>query len=166
MNRCLDNVIADAVSEFSAQRDVAITVQQGLHENEQLGFLMHEPRNALGTASLAVTAMEKGNLTLAGATGAVLKRSHASMVRLISNALAEVAVKSRAPGQTHPISLAAFITDAKSGADLEANTRGCRFTVADVDPSLGIEVNRDLILAALMNLRHNAPSNSRTGIRK
>ena len=155
LNRCLDNAIADAVSEFSAQRDAAITVQQGLHENEQLGFLMHELRNALGTASLAVTAMEKGNLTLAGATGAVLKRSHASMVRLISNALAEVAVKGGAPGQPQPISLAAFITDAKSGADLEATTRGCRFTVADVDPRLGIEVNRDLMLAALMNLLHN-----------
>lgn len=156
LNRCLDNAIAHAVSEFSAQRDAAITVQQGLHENEKLGFLMHELRNALGTASLAVTAMEKGNLTLAGATGAVLKRSHASMVRLISNALAEVAVKGGAPGQPQPISLAAFIADAKSGADLEANTRGCRFTVADVDPRLGIEVNRDLMLAALMNLLHNA----------
>jgi len=63
LNRCLDNAIADAVSEFSAQRDAAIKVQQGLHENEQLGFLMHELRNALGTASLAVTAMTMGNLT-------------------------------------------------------------------------------------------------------
>ena len=156
LNRCLDNVMADAVSEFSAQRDAALMVQQSLQENEQFGFLMHELRNALGTASLAVRAMEMGNLTLAGATGAVLKRSLASMARLISNALAEVAVKSAVPGQTQPISLAAFIADAKSDADLDATTRGCRFTVAHVDPSLGIEVNRDLMLAALMNLLHNA----------
>ena len=156
LNRCLDNVMADAVSEFSAQRDAALMVQQSLQENEQFGFLMHELRNALGTASLAVRAMEMGNLTLAGATGAVLKRSLASMARLISNALAEVAVKSAVPGQTQPISLAAFIADAKSDADLDATTRGCRFTVAHVDPSLGIEVNRDLMLAALMNLLHKA----------
>ncbi len=156
LNRCLDNAIADAVSEFSAQRDAAITVQQSVHENEQLGFLMHELRNALGTASLAVSAMEKANLTLAGATGAVLKRSHASMARLISNALAEVAVKGGARGQTQPISLASFIADAKSGADLDATTRGSRFTVADVDPRLGISVDRDLMLGALMNLLHNA----------
>ena len=156
LNRCLDNVMADAVSEFSAQRDAALMVQQSLQENEQFGFLMHELRNALGTASLAVRAMEMGNLTLAGATGAVLKRSLASMARLISNALAEVAVKSAVPGQTQPISLAAFIADAKSDAGLDATTRGCRFTVAHVDPSLGIEVNRDLMLAALMNLLHNA----------
>ena len=156
LNRCLDNVMADAVTEFSAQRDVALAAEQNLQDNEQLGFLMHELRNALGTATLAVTAMEMGNLTLAGATGAVLKRSHASMVRLISNALAEVAVKSRASGQTQPISLAAFIADAKSDADLDAATRGCRFTVADVDPRLGISVDRDLMLGALMNLLHNA----------
>lgn len=156
LNRCLDNAIADAVSEFSAQRDAVITVQQGLRENEQLGFLMHELRNALGTAILAVTAMEMGNLTPAGATGAVLKRSHVSMARLISNALAEVAVEGGPLRQQQPLSLAAFIADAKSDADLDAATRGCRFTVADVDPRLGIEVNHDLMLAALMNLLHNA----------
>ena len=156
LNRCLDNAIADAVSEFSAQRDVVITEQRGLHENEQLGFLMHELRNALGTATLAATAMEIGNLTPAGATGAVLKRSHAAMAKLISNALAEVAIKEKSHAQQQHLSLASFIADAKSNADLEATTRGCRFTVIDVDPSLGIEVNHDLMLAALMNLLINA----------
>lgn len=156
LNRCLDNAIADAVSEFNAQRDVVITEQRGLHENEQLGFLMHELRNALGTATLAASAMEIGNLTPAGATAAVLKRSHAAMARLISNALAEVALKSSVAGQQQPLSLASFIADAKSDSELDARTRGCIFTVADVDPCLGIEVNHDLMLAALMNLLHNA----------
>lgn len=156
LNRCLDNAIADAVSEFSAQRDEAITAQRALHENQQLGFLMHELRNALGTASLAATAMEVGNLTPAGATGAVLRRSHASMAKLISTALAEVSLKGKASGQQQPLSLAVFIADAKSDADLFATTQGCRFTVVDVDPHLGIEVNYDLLLAALMNLLHNA----------
>ena len=114
LNRCLDNAIADAVSEFSAQRDAALAAQRVLHENQQLGFLMHELRNALGTASLAATAMEIGNLTPAGATGAVLRRSHAAMASLISNALAEVSIKGKASGQQQLLSLAAFIADAKS----------------------------------------------------
>jgi hypothetical protein len=38
----------------------------------------------------------------------------------------------------------------------DANTRGCVFTVTDVDPLLGVEGNRDLLLAALANLLHNA----------
>ena len=156
LNRCLANVMADAVTEFSAQRDAVITAEQSLHENEQLGFLMHELRNALGTATLAVTAMEMGNLTLAGATGAVLKRSHASMARLISNALADVGANNGGVKRPQLLSLAEFIAEAKTGADLDATTRGCRFTVDDVDPLLGIEVNHDLMLAALMNLLHNA----------
>ena len=156
LNRCFDNVMADAVTKFSAQRDVALTAEQSLHENEQLGFLMHELRNVLGTASLAVRAMEMGNLTLAGATGSVLKRGHASMAKLISNALAEVGAKNKGVGHPQLLSLADFIAEAKTGADLDAATRGCLFTVAEVHPCLGIQVNHELMLAALMNLLHNA----------
>ena len=156
LNRCLDNVMADAVTEFSAQRDAALTAEQGLHDTEQLGFLMHDLRNALGTASLAVTAMEMGSLTPAGATGAVLKRSHAFMAKLISNALTEVRAKNRGIGHPQLLSLADFIAEAKTGADLDATTRGCLLAVAEVDPSLGIQVNHELMLGALMNLLHNA----------
>jgi signal transduction histidine kinase len=156
LNRCLDNVMADAVNEFSAQRDATITTEQSRRENEQLGFLVHELRNALGTASLAVTAMEMGNLSLAGATGAVLKRSHASMAKLISNTLAEVRANNRGIGHPQLLSLADFIAEAKTSADLDATTRRCLLTVAEVDPSLGIQVNHESLLAALMNLLHNA----------
>lgn len=156
LNRCLDNAIADAVTEFSAQRDQVITAKQGLHENEQLGFLMHELRNALSTATLALAALELGGMPVTGATGAVLKRSHASMARLISDSLGEVATKGSGAGEQQMLSLASFIADAKSGADLDAARWGCLFNVAEVDPRLGIEVNHDLMLAALMNLLHNA----------
>ena len=117
---------------------------------------MHELRNVLGTASLAVRAMEMGNLTLAGATGSVLKRGHASMAKLISNALAEVGAKNKGVGHPQLLSLADFIAEAKTGADLDAAARGCPLTVAEVDPCLGIQVNHELMLAALMNLLHNA----------
>ena len=156
LNRCLDNAIADAVTEFSAQRDAVITQQHGLHKNEQFGFLMHELRNALGTATLAVEAIDLGNLTSAGATGAVLKRSHAAMARLISRSLSEVKIKNAEPGQRELVSLAKLIADAQSGALLDATMRGCKLIVTWVDPLSGIDGNYDLLLAALMNLLHNA----------
>lgn len=156
LNRCLNNALAAAVSALSAQREAAIRAEQTLHENEQLGFLMHELRNALAAASLAVDAMEMGNLPLAGKTGNVLKRSHASMNRLINKSLDEVTAKSAGTGPQQRISLASFIADAKTEADLKAAMRGCHFTVGDVDPLLDINVNHDLMLAALMNLLHNA----------
>lgn len=66
LNRCLDNAIADAVTEFSAQRDAQMSVQQLAGEKQRLGFLVHELRNSLGTATLAVRALELGNMAISG----------------------------------------------------------------------------------------------------
>lgn len=156
LNRCLDNAIADAVTEFSSQRDISMAEQKTADLNQRLGFLMHELRNSLSAATLAVTALEVGGLTVGGATGAVLKRGHAAMGRLIEKSLEEV----RNEGPPRPIhklfSLAAFIDEARESAELDANTRGCKFSVSEVSPMLGVQGNRDLLLAALGNLLHNA----------
>src|SRR5450830_471236 len=69
LNRCLDNAIADAVTEFSFQRDTQIARQQSVDANERFGFLVHELRNSLGTATLAIHALELGSMTMGGATG-------------------------------------------------------------------------------------------------
>jgi signal transduction histidine kinase len=156
LNRCLDNAIADAVTEFSAERDATLAEQHHAQVNEQVGFLMHELRNALATASMAVAAMEGGGLTVAGATGAVLKRSLSAMARLITRSLDEVRIKGDGPPAHQVLSLASFIADAKLAADLDAKRLGRTLRVANVDPHLAINGNPDLLLAALMNLLHNA----------
>src|SRR6185295_17847418 len=57
LNRCLDNGIADAVTEFSFQRN-SLGENSGVRAlNERLGFLAHELRNHLHVATLAVTAI-------------------------------------------------------------------------------------------------------------
>jgi signal transduction histidine kinase len=154
LNRCLDNAIADAVTEFSLQRDTQIARQQDADAHERLGFMVHELRNSLGTAILAVRALELGNMTVSGATGAVLKRSLSSLGNLISRSLAEV--RSSAPEQRHAFSVASLITDAENAAQLDASAAGCAFEVAPVDPLLGVDANRELLLAALTNLLQNA----------
>ena len=154
LNRCLDNAIADAVTEFSFQRDTQIARQQNLDANERFGFLVHELRNALGTSTLAVHALELGNMTVGGATGAVLKRSLTAMGTLISRALAEV--RNGLPEQRQTFSVASFISDAESAAQLIASAAGCTFEVPLVDPLLAIRGNRELLLAAVANLVQNA----------
>ena len=155
LNRCLDNAIADAVNEFSFQRDVAMAARQSADLNERLGFLMHELRNSLNVAGMAVTALETGRLPVSGATGNVLKRSHAAMEKLIAESLDEVRIKG-AQDARKTFSLALFIAEAREAAVLDANARGARLLVRAVDPALAIEGNRDLLLAALANLLHNA----------
>ena len=156
LNRCLDNAIADAVTVFSAHRDVLLANQVSGEANKRFGFLVHEMRNALTTASLSVRAMERGGLTLVDATGSVLKRSLASMRNLVDGSIAEVRARSAAPARWRIFSLAAFVEDAKSSAELEAEGRGCRLVVAEVDPILRVESDRDILLAALGNLMSNA----------
>ena len=156
LNRCLDNAIADAVTEFSYQRDITLERVKSAAANARLGFLVHELRNGLGTATLAVSAMDHGNLPMSGATGAVLKRSLASLKGLVEKTLEEVRVGADIKEEHPTFSAALFISDAKNSAALTASAIGCKFTVNAVDRLLGMKGNRDLLLGALANLLHNA----------
>lgn len=156
LNRCLDNAIASAVTEFSFQRDCAMSDRHASETNERLGFLMHELRNSLSVATMAVAAMEAGQLSISGATGALLKRGHAAMQRLINLSLEDVRGENTAAQSKGVFSLARFIHEARAAAQLDADTRGSALIVADVDELLGIQGDRDLLLAALANLLNNA----------
>jgi hypothetical protein len=156
LNRCLDNAIADAVTEFGFQRDVAAALEQSANENERMGVLAHELRNVLHTATMAFAALESGKLSINGSTGGLLKRSLASLAALLDVSLAEVRLTAGNPVDTGPFSLAAFVADAGSYGSLDAGARGCRLLVTDVEPRLAIAGNRPLLLAALGNLLQNA----------
>lgn len=156
LNRCLDNAIADAVTEFSRQRDAVRSDTSAAEANERLAFLLHELRNALHTGHLAVVAMQQGGLSLSGATGAVLKRSLASMKSLVDGSIAEVRAASQAAAPHTVFPLAGFIHEARAQAQLEADARGCALVVPDVDPALRIAANRALLHGALSNLLGNA----------
>lgn len=155
LNRCLDNAIADAVTEFSLLRELAVLAQKTTDLNTRLGILMHELSNLLNTATLAISAMESGRIGLAGATGTMLKRSLQAMSKLVHGSLEQVRSESTASKQ-HVFSLAGFIAEARAAAELDAQARGCRLSVTDVDPHLAISGNRDLLLGALANLLNNA----------
>lgn len=156
LNRCLDNAVAYAVTEFSFAKEAVRARQQTLDANERLGSLAHELRNALSTANLAVGALETGALPVAGATGSVLKRSLKTLGGLIDRALGEVRFTAGG-GPEHAIfSLADFVAEAKANADLAASAQGCTFVASEVDPLLGIYGDRDLIMAAVSNLLDNA----------
>ncbi|MDM0078848.1 HAMP domain-containing sensor histidine kinase [Variovorax sp. J2P1-59] len=155
LNRCLDNAIADAVTEFGIWRDASVALQQTADENERLGVLVHELRNYLHTATLAFTALESGRVPVGGATGAVLKRSLTSLATLLNVSLFQVKGTAEAP-QEAAFSVALFVAEARNVASLDASAKGCTFLVPDVDATLGISGNRERLLAALVNLLQNA----------
>jgi len=156
LNRCLDNGIADAVTEYAFQR-TALTEDNSVKAlNERLGFLAHELRNHIQTATLALTAIRAGSVGLTGATGAVLDRTLIGMRSLIDRSLADVRVAAGIPPRYKLISAADFVAELRISASLEARARECSLAVGDVDAGLALDVDPDMLFAAVGNLLQNA----------
>jgi signal transduction histidine kinase len=163
LNRCLDNGIADAVTEYSYQR-YSVLASDGVQAlNERLGFLAHELRNLLHTGTLAFTAIKLGNVGVGGATGAVLERSLIGLRTLVDRSLADVRVAAGMLPRHELVSVAEFIDQIGVSALLEAGARGCKFTVSHVEEGLAVDVDRDMLLSALGNLLQNAFKFTRRG---
>jgi len=156
LNRCLDNGIADAVTEYSYQR-YSVLVNDGVQAlNERLGFLAHELRNLLHTSTLAFSAIKLGNVGVKGATGAVLERSLIALRTLVDRSLADVRVAAGLLPRHELVSVAQFIDEIGTSAMLEAQARGCKLKLSHVEEGLAVDVDRDMLLSALGNLLQNA----------
>ena len=156
LNRCLDNAIADAVTEFSYQRDSAADKKRTIEANQQAGFFAHELRNALGTATLSFAAAKAGNLSFSGATGSILERSLTALGDLIDGSLAEVHATAKETVHSQVFSVAQFIEEVKRAAQLVVRVNGCKFTASAVDEELAISADRNLLYAAVGSLVQNA----------
>ena len=156
LNRCLDNAIADAVTQFSHQRESAIADLASRSFNERLGSLAHDLRNHIHTASLALEAVRAGTVGVHGATGAILGHSLARLRTLIDRSLADVRLTAGMAPRPERFSVSEFIAEVASSASLEAMTRNCELDVLPVDPDLVVDADRDLLFCALGNLLQNA----------
>lgn len=156
LNRCVDNGIAVAVTEFNYQRDFLVAEKQAEAVNRRLGFFAHELRNLLNSATLALTAIKTGDIGVNGATGAVLDRSLVGLRNLIDRSLSEVRMTAGLPIHNRLFSLSDFIAEIKTSASLEAQVSKCGFSVSAVDPHLAVDADRDLLSSAVGNLLQNA----------
>ena len=156
LNRCLDNAIAEAVTEFTDQRDSDMEAMHATEANQKMGFFAHELRNLLQVSKLSFAAAKAGNLSLSGATGAVLERSLKSLEVLIEDSILEVRKTQDGPQVATVFPLSDFILEIKSAGDLAAKIRGCRFLTSVVAPELAIFGKRDLLYSAVWNLLQNA----------
>ena len=154
-NRCLDNAIAGAVSEYA--KYTPESQEDGLHIlNSRLGPLAHELRNYLQTATLVVSAIKAGNVGISGATAAILDRSLMGMRNLIDRSLAEVRLTAGLAPRPQNIELASFLSEVEAAASLDARARECRFNVDVVATDVHILADPELLAAAVGNLLHNA----------
>ena len=163
LNRCLDNAIADSVTEYAYQRDLLVANRDVDALPERLGALAHELRNLTSTATHAVAAIKTGRVGLSGPTGAVLDRCLIGLSTLADRSLAEVRLGAELSARGGLISLVHFIADVQSGATLEAQARDCILTVCPVPADLAVHVDREMLFSAVNNLLQNAFKFTRHG---
>ncbi len=156
LNLCLDYAIAGAVAGYASGHDILISEQGDAVAQRATGFLAHELRNHIYTASLAVTSMKTGNVGLAGATSAVLDRSLIALRSLVDRTLSDVRVAAGPPTPQHLMSVAHLITEITGTAALEAHARECTLVASEVDATMAVQADRDLLSAAVGNLLQNA----------
>lgn len=155
LNHCLDVAIAHAVTAFSQQHEVQAADRHDAEENQRMGFFVHELRNHLGTAQLALAACKAGNLPLDGATGSILARSCNGMGIMIDGAIELVRDAHQHEAQSL-FALADFVAEAEATTSLAASAKECRLHVPTMDRRLAVRGNRPMLLAALVNLLQNA----------
>jgi signal transduction histidine kinase len=150
-NRCLDDAIAQAVTEYTRTREQTIT-DEGM---ERLGNLSHELRNSLGAAMLAFQTLKTGSVGLGGSTAAVLDRSLRRACAVIDSSVAQVRLESGTRA-VERVSMREFIEEVEVGASMEASARHLTLTIAPVAPGLDVAVDRQLLAGALVNILQNA----------
>ena len=155
LNRCLDDAIASAVTEYGRDNQPVLDTESA-RDDERLGYLAHEIRNLVGTASLAFEVLKTGNVGIGGSTGRVLERSLSALRDLINRTLAEARLRHDIRDRTR-FGIAEFL------AELDAGARGLSLKVEAGDAGVRVDADRLILAATVTNLLQNAFKFTRPG---
>jgi len=159
-NRVLDVAIAESVTAHELER----TADAAERENERIGELAHELRNALAAAAMSLAVIRKGTVGTRGPTAEVLDRSLTLMGTLIDRSLAGVRLRI-AP---RPVGERFRLADAldQIGATVRRDIESRKLTfVVEIDRDLEVETDRQFLMSAVSNVVQNALKYTRAGTR-
>ncbi len=158
LNGCLDVAIASAVSEFQFRSNEASEEREIKH----LGFLAHELRNALSSATVAQEMIKAGLVGIGGSTAAVLEANLIRMRNLIDRSLSEVRMRADADLYLETFRLIDLIDQIVATAKIDAGKKNQSISI-DVDWKIVIVADRQFILSALANVLQNSIKYSKNG---
>lgn len=158
LNLCLDIAIAAAVSEFQFHSVQASEDREVQH----LGFLVHELRNALSSATVAHEMIKQGLVGNSGSTSRVLGESLLRMRNLIDRSLSEVRMRADPEVHTEKFHLHTLIDQILLTAQSEAGTKSQELK-NEIRQEVELETDRQLLLSAVANLIQNALKYTKTG---
>jgi signal transduction histidine kinase len=155
LNKCLDNAIAEAVTEYARQHELDALAQGARRSNEHLGVFAHELRTLLASAMLAFDALRAGSVGIRGSTGDVLEHSLIGLRDLMDRSLTELRLASGLVRNEY-IAVGRLLEDIEVTAVLGVHARKLRLTVTEVDPTLAVQADRQILSTIISNLLQNA----------
>ena len=160
LNKCLDDAIAEAVTEYERQHQLDVATESARRSSRHIGSLAHELHNLLGSAMVAFDILRAGTLGIRGSTGDVLGRSLVALRDLVDRSLTEVRLSAGVARLRH-VAVAQLIEDIEVSAVLGARVRGLRFTVTEIAPEIAVETDREILSSILSILLQNAFKHTR-----
>lgn len=162
LNQCLDDAIAQAVTEHSRIK----SARASLEETERMGYVTHQIRDLLNTAIMAYQILKQGAVSVNGTTGAVLGSSLVGLRDFIDTQMSEVRLLNPVRERIH---LADILKEVTGAAALHAELRVVDFVIRPVNYDCQVMVDTQLLQSAIMNLLNNAfkftPSGGRVVLR-
>lgn len=143
--------IADAVSEYSRQRDAEVQRQA----SEHFAFVAHELRNPLQSVRLGFSILQTREELPPSSTAARVERGLTRMHDLIDHSLRDLRIGAGVDLQPQSVKLDEMLAEATEGALIDAESKGVRVSVR-VAPDTACVLDRRLVTSAVSNLVRNA----------
>jgi signal transduction histidine kinase len=161
LNGCLDDAIASAVTEYGRDNQSLVDAETA-RGDARVGFLAHEIRNLVGTATVAFEVLRTANVGVGGSTGTVLQRTLASLREMLDRSVTEIRLRHEVRERTR-FSVAEFLTELAPAAALDAGARGLSFIADPGDTDASVDADRPVLAAVVANLLQNAFKFTRPG---
>lgn len=158
LNLSLDTAIAESVSAFGQLG----TENVDRAEVRRLGFLAHELRNCLQSASISLEMIESGLVGIKSGTGNMLQNSLTKMAKLIDTALTEVRLRAEPKNYFQRTRVFELLSEVGVTAGFDARSRDITLKMHGFS-NLEVDVDRQLFVSALANLVQNALKFSHPG---
>jgi signal transduction histidine kinase len=158
LNLCLDNAMAEAVTEYVRLRQHSTAEA----ETERSGVFAHELRNRISAAQLGFHAIQSGRAPVGGSVAKVVTRNLYRMTALINRALIEVRLDAGTTRRrrTH---LWRLIEEAEVDGMIEASLHEVSLAVSQTDRGIDVDADPQILAGAIGNLLQNAFKFTRRG---
>jgi signal transduction histidine kinase len=151
LNETLDAAISEVVVEFERIQ----TRSQDKRVGERLGFLAHELRNSLQTASISLEMVDEGLVSLESKTGRLIKSSLIRMAELIDKALTSVRLQIDPKVELERMRAFEIISEVEVTAAYQARERNLNLCI-EATNDIEVVADRQLFVSALSNIVQNA----------